>query len=274
MRGRRADTDSEARKDDRSEPGTFWRELSLELDRWAEAGHRATFFWRDDDASALTAPLSRLLSLAAESASPLGLAVVPARLSTELSRKRLPREVRILQHGYAHVNHAGKGQGAASELGLHRPLEEILGELVEGKRRLEEGFGARFTPALAPPWNNVAAEVVAALPSAGFVGLSAAGLRAAAEPVAGLRQANIHWDLINWRRSATFRGYASAMTLVDNLRRRRSGEADPDEPTGILSHHLAMDEDAWQFMARFLALTSSHQAAAWRDPAALFPMPS
>jgi hypothetical protein len=257
-----------------SEAGAFWAELNAELDRWGQAGRRATLFWRDDDASALTAPLSRLAALAAESGVPLGLAVIPALFSAELARHRMPANVRVLQHGFAHVNHAGAGRREASELGLHRPLEQVVGELVEGKRRLEDGFGVRFTPALAPPWNKLAAEVVAALPCLGFSGLSAAGERAAPEPVPRLTQANIHWDLIHWRRGAIFRGYASAMDLVEHLRRRRSGEAEPDEPTGILSHHLAMDEDAWHFLARFLAVTSSHPAVSWCDPAALFPMPS
>jgi hypothetical protein len=63
------------------------------------------------------------------------------------------------------------------------------------------------------------------------------------------------------------------MALVEHLEQRRSGEADPEEPTGILSHHLAMDDDAWRFLAEFLAATARHPAAAWCDPAALFPTP-
>ena len=246
----------------------FWAALDAELDLWHAAGRRATFYWRDDDAALPAPALDRLLALSAETGVPLALAVIPARCV--LSPAMLPASVRVLQHGYAHLNHAkGRGEGAA-ELGLHRPPAQTLAELEEGRKRLADRFGAAFTPALAPPWNRIAPELVPALAAHGFSGLSAAGERAAAEPAPGLRQANIHWDLIDWKRGRGFRGYGSALDLVEHLRRRRRGEADPDEPTGLLSHHLDMDDAGWEFLARLLAATRTHPAASWCDPAALF----
>jgi hypothetical protein len=146
----------------------FWAALAAELDRWSKAGRLATLFWRDDDAAAVTPALDRLVGLSADTGAPLGLAVIPADVSDDLVALPMPPTVRILQHGFAHVNHARGSGGSASELGLHRPLDRVLDDLREGKSRLEGRFGERVTPAVAPPWNTIADEVVAALPGLGF----------------------------------------------------------------------------------------------------------
>ena len=61
-----------------------WPDLMAEFDRWEEEGKIATLWWRDDDAVAPTARLSRLLSIA--SGVPVSLAVIPADAEQELAR--------------------------------------------------------------------------------------------------------------------------------------------------------------------------------------------
>jgi hypothetical protein len=252
------------------EAGAFRAALDAELVRWRALGRAPSFFWRDDDAADATPALARLVALSGEQNVPLGLAAIPARLSPALGPAAFAgTPVRVLQHGFAHENHA-KGSGAGAwELGPQRPASTVLDELARGRAILAARFGDRFVPALAPPWNRIDAGLVPALPGLGFSGLSAAGPRPAARPAPGLAQANIHWDLLDWRRGGRFRGYEAALQLVEHLRLRRLGESDPEEPIGLLSHHLDMDADAWAFLARFLELTR-RAGAVWRDPAELF----
>ena len=248
-----------------------WQALGRELELWAAAARPATLWWRDDDAAAPTPALERLLALQAEHAVPLALAVIPDRLVPELTLRLARCEaVVVLQHGYRHRNHAGRGEGAW-ELGDHRPLERVAADLAAGQRQLAAAFGARFLPALAPPWNRISDRVVQHLPALGFVGLSTFGARAHAAPAPGLVQVNAHCDPIAWKRGARFAGTARALDdLVGHLRARRTGAADPDEPTGLVTHHLALDAPAWRFVAELLRLTRAHRHAVWQDAREVF----
>src|SRR5207302_676611 len=80
-----------------------------------EAAKVATLWWRDDDAVAPTARLSRLLSIA--SGVPVSLAVIPADAEPELARwlshylLSAPKaSVVVLQHGWRHLNRSGIGK--------------------------------------------------------------------------------------------------------------------------------------------------------------------
>ena len=48
------------------------------------------------------------------------------------------------------------------------------------------------------------------------------------------------------------------------------GAVDADEPTGILTHHVAFADDAFAFVGALLRETSLHPAAAWLDARAAF----
>jgi peptidoglycan/xylan/chitin deacetylase (PgdA/CDA1 family) len=248
-----------------------WVELERELALWAAGERPATLWWRDDDAAAVTPALERLLGLQAELGVPLALAVIPERMTPELvARLSGGAGVVVLQHGYRHRNHAGAGEGAW-ELGDHRPLERVAEDLAAGQRRLAEAFGPRFLPVLAPPWNRIAAAVVQHLPTLGFVGLTTFGARAGAAPAPGLLQVNAHCDPISWKRGARFAGTGRALDdLILHLRARRSGAVDPCEPTGFVTHHLALDPPAWRFTAELLRRTRAHPGAAWLDARDVF----
>ncbi len=227
-----------------------WDALDEELARWREAGREAALWWRDDDAVEATPALDRLLELQRATAAPLALAVVPAQ-ATEALARRLADEsgVDVLQHGYAHANHAS-GTEKKAELGLQRPAMIVLGDLGTGWMALERLFGPRALNVLVPPWNRIAPPLVPTLPEIGFRGLSTFGARARAEPVRGLRQINTHLDLIDWRGGRGFVGLEAALdTLVRALQTSRTSTG---EPVGLLSHHLAMDEGAWDFLRSIL----------------------
>ena len=248
---------------------TTWSALDDELARWSDAGRTAEIWWRDDDAAEETPALERLLMLQEKSGVPLALAVVPAKAASGLARRlESCAGVSLLQHGYGHVNHALPGDKKA-ELGGERPAMVVLGELATGAMAMEQVFASsefegRRLPVLVPPWNRIATGLVWALPEIGFSGLSTFGPlhKPGARPfrIRGLRQVNTHVDLIDWKGNRGFVGEDFALAaLIDALAAARTtsdtrigtttGTKEPDAtPIGVLSHHLAMDEGAWDFL--------------------------
>lgn len=243
-----------------------WEALRAELDAWAAAGRTATFWWRDDDAVEPTPQLARLTALAARTGVPLALAVVPAHAAAALAEVvAVAPGVTVLQHGWAHTSHAGPGEKRI-ELGGTRSADAVLADLVEGRARLTALFGARFVPALVPPWNRIARPVAERLTAFGFTGLSTF------TPRTSLFQVNTHVDPMDWRNGGRFAGEAAALrAALAHLRARRLGTADPDEPTGLLTHHLVMDEATWAFAERFLEETRAHPAVRWVGAVEIFP---
>jgi hypothetical protein len=67
-------------------------------------------------------------------------------------------------------------------------------------------------------------------------------------------QVNTHLDPIDWRGERLFVGEVAALE-------RLIGLLDPDEPIGILSHHLAMDEPGWTFLDQLLGVLAAHPGA-------------
>ena len=140
-----------------------WPAVEQELVLWQAAGRKPVLWWRDDDAADATPALDRLLDLQRAHDQPLALAVVPAGATPALAARlaQAPR-VDLLQHGYAHTNHAPPGDKKA-ELGAHRPAMFVLGELGTGRLALERLFGRRVLPVLVPPWNRIAPALVPAM---------------------------------------------------------------------------------------------------------------
>lgn len=228
-----------------------WDGLRAELDAWAAAGRVASLWWRDDDAVRRTPALDRLVALAA--GTPLAVAVIPA------VAEAFDLPVTVLQHGWAHADHARRGERKCELVG-----EAVLDDLSAGKRRLEALFGARFLPVMVPPWNRLAGDVAARLRELGFIGLSTLG------PRCEKFSANVHVDVMDWK-TGSFAGEGSVLAAtVGHLSARRAGAVDADEPTGLMTHHLVHDAAAERFLERLLAATKSHPAVRWRAAPDIF----
>jgi hypothetical protein len=222
-----------------------WQALAEEAARWRDAGRTAELWWRDDDAADHTPALDRLMALHREMAAPLALAVVPARATPALAQCLVGEAgLDVLQHGYAHMNHAPLAEKKV-ELGLHRPAMVVLGELGTGWLALERLLGSRPLPVLVPPWNRIASGLLPTLSEIGFRGLSTFGPRRRIR-LRGLVEVNTHVDLVDWKGNRGFVGEEAALAvLAHSLAVARTASA---EPIGLLSHHLAMDAKAWDFL--------------------------
>lgn len=243
-----------------------WAWLGRELDRWSADGERARFWWRDDDADHAGPELERLLELSRRRQVPLALAAIPTRLGGDLPlRLRQSDCVCVLQHGYAHTNHAPPGQRSI-EIGGQRSGESLSRDLRRGREMFERQFGEAFVPVLVPPWNRIDERIVDCLPGLGFRGISTLRARRSAHPAAGLLQVNVHLDPIDWPRNCGFIGvYPAIAVLVQHLVARRSGYRDAAEPSGILSHHLVQNEATWRFLDDLLGFIDAHPAAEFID---------
>jgi len=246
-----------------------WAELDAEIALWRKAGRTPALWWRDDDAAEATPALDRLLSLAQIHAVPIGIAAVPATLTTEaVARIAACPHAALLQHGFRHDNHGGAE--AKSEFPASRPLGVRRADVEAGFTRIKAIAGAQFLPVFVPPWNRMAEELAPVLVSAGLKGLSRNKPRTSAIAAPGLRQANIQVDLVDWHQDRRFLGEARVLAaLVEHLAAKRLGQADADEPTGILSHHLVQDEDTWDFLGE----TCARYGSLFQRPAVVFDMP-
>jgi hypothetical protein len=250
-----------------------WHTLDAELALWRAAERHPTLWCRDDDASRDSPPLQRLLDFAEQATLPVALAAIPAALERSLvAAVAQSRFAIVIQHGYAHRNHAPPDE-RKMELGLHRDVEETLTELARGADILRREFAERFVAVLVPPWNRIATAIVARLPELGFRGLSTFGPRKARWPVQRLMQCNTHVDMIAWKRDRAFIGTDAAIDrVVAHLRARREGGAEADEATGVLTHHLDMSDAGGEFLVELVTRTRE-QGAVWIDVRSAFGMP-
>ncbi len=241
-----------------SEAKDFAGALRGLLDPVALSGRRIDLWWRDDDAIEPTPALDDLLAAANRHGVPLALAVIPEPAVPALTQRLAgePDRIAVFQHGYAHRNHAPKGEKAA-ELGAYRPADAVLADLARGRAKLESLFDGRFLPVLTPPWNRVGEEVAARRGEAGLPGLTTFARMHAGDPAC----INTHVDIIHWKGGRGFAGYAKMLKVLEEEIGHRRGPA--PEPLGLLTHHLVHDAASREFIETFLSVTASHPAARW-----------
>lgn len=227
--------------------------LVCALQQRLDAGNPVQFWWRDDDAVQPGAALDRLLALSDAHAIPLTLALIPALTGDELQRRLANApQVSVAVHGWSHRNHAPSGE-KKQELGAHRPVAEVVGELAGGFHHLANLYGGQFLPVLVPPWNRIADTVIPALNGIGFVGLSTF----ADQSCPSIPMINTHVDIIDWKGS---RGGRAAADLVSEIVGILHS---PQTTIGLLTHHLVHDEKAWSFLEALFHATDRHPAVRW-----------
>jgi peptidoglycan/xylan/chitin deacetylase (PgdA/CDA1 family) len=266
-------------------PETTWLDLDQELKLWADAGLRAVFWLRDDDAVAVTPALLRLETLARQFEIDVGLAVIPAQLGLELTSQLTSgtSPFQVMCHGWVHANH-GK-VGAPAEFGPERSLARMSADLEQARAVLVRTFG-QVAPYFVPPFGQITAPLSAALPQLGFGGLSnqnsrllARFARLAADtprlprnPMpreAWPARLDAHVDPIDWRRGTARDETAILSPLVGELRLRRKGYKATGAPIGLLGHHLVHDEAIWSVLARLIEHLRRHAGAVFPSIAAL-----
>ena len=228
------------------------------LDDFASKNIVADLWLRDDDATQPSAALDRLLELSQRHSTPMTLAVIPHPTGEALARRlEGTSAIDVAVHGWAHQNHAGPDE-KKRELGLHRPLETVVGELEAGLQKLRSLHDQRFVPMLVPPWNRIDHAVIEHLPQAGYEALSVYG----PEMPDRLPLLNTHVDVIDWR--GTRGGKDHDLLFAETAARMRQAHA-TGGMTGILTHHLDHDESVWAFLQSLLSVTTSHPACRWRS---------
>lgn len=229
--------------------------LAQELEIWRAAGKTPRLFLRDDDAIADTPALRSLFDACEKAGAPLLLASIPAHADASLGAAVRGFALATgAVHGFAHTSHAPKGEKPC-ELGPHRPIETVIGELKVGRERLAELFGSKLSAILVPPWNRIHDEVAARVHEAGFKAISAHGWLTEPPPHA-LASINAHIDIIHWSGGRTGRDWPwIAGELAKALReaRLRGWRA-----VGILAHHLAHDEAAWLALGRITGFAAEN----------------
>jgi hypothetical protein len=240
---------------------TGWDDLAEEFAAWRGAGRQATLWWRDDDATRPSPALERVLGFSAATGVPVALAVIPRDAGDDLvDRLATAPEAEVLQHGFAHANHAGDDQRPC-EYGPERPLAIRIAELAHGWRLISRF--RRPLPVLVAPWNRLDEALIPVLPAAGLGAVSTLGPRRAAAAAPGVRAVNVHVDIMDWQ-TRRFAGLDAALgQLAGHLRARRTGAVDGAEPTGVMSHHAFHDEEAWSFLAALFAFTRERRDVRW-----------
>ena len=174
--------------------------------------------------------------------------------------------VNVAQHGVDHQNR--RTGSAAGEFADDWSQARLAVELARGWE-LIAGL-PRAAQVFVPPWNDVHPALEAALRDGGFVGWSVEGGLGAEDP---LPRVDAHLDLMRWRGGARFRGRGRFLAGLrrELARRRRAGRW--DAPIGLLTHHLAHDNAAWDFLREFLAWSHAQPQLGWVALPDLMPAP-
>src|SRR2546426_7937934 len=237
----------------RSDWSALEERLSLELEAWSAARMTAKFWWRDDDAISDTPQLRRLLDVARDVGIAPALAVIPERVDQTLARALAAADCAVWQHGWGHHFHE------AGEFGDGRPLHEMMVDALKGRRALDGLFGAsRWQRVFVPPNHMLSMLFKAVMPGLEYLGVSAGDpLTLGIEHVA---EVNAEVDVMDWPRGTLLSGEAVSAMLVRQLEARRRGAVPAKRPIGVLTHHLAFDDRAWDLVAALFRLIRSHRA--------------
>lgn len=223
--------------------------LGPELALWAKAGRAPVLWWRDDDARVPTGALEQLLALARRRDAPLTLAAIAGpSLSLLVRRVETEPNVEIAVHGFRHVNRQPEGRGFG-EIVEDDGVDWVRAQL---RATVMAFHRAGAVPALfVPPWNNLAPQLIAALPDSAIATVS--GFGQVSGTAGGVTRLDAHLDVLRWKGGGRFRGTWRFLSRMRRLMVQRRLAGQWDEPIGLLTHHLDHDKAAWLFLEWFLA---------------------
>lgn len=242
------------------------RVLDNELHFWRAAGERPQIWWRDDDAVSVTPQLEHLTRIVGSAGIEILLAVIPANANNELAAyvERLPI-LKPCVHGWSHTNHA-PAQEKKSELGAHRDIDVVLGDVARGHQRLEELFGNAVLPVLVPPWNRMRDDLAPRLPEVGIKAFSTFTHHRSVPDM----QVNTHVDVMDWKTRGGAAGKSLDAVQVELAAALSVSRANGFYPVGLLTHHLVHDNVAWTT----LAAIAEHPDLKWVTVEQAFAHPS
>ncbi len=224
--------------------------LEAELSRWAETGSRPRLWWRDDDAVCVSPQLEKLTDLTGEAGIKVLLAVIPAHAEGSLAEYlELHPNLRACIHGWSHTNHAPAGEKKA-ELGVHRPLREVVADVSRGREHMYQLFGERLMPILVPPWNRVRPDLVPCLKGVGISAFSTFA-HPLIEPA---MQANTHVDVMDWKAAGGKRGKPLDRVIGELVHALSVSRVNGAYPIGLLTHHLVHDQTVWNVLSVLASL--------------------
>ena len=223
-------------------------QLRNALARRQQQGVPLQLFLRDDDVTDDEPSLRRLLTLCARHTIPINLGVIPGRLTAAGIAvlndyvQQQPGLLELNQHGWQHVNHEPTGKKC--EFGPSRDYAAQLADLAAGQAKMNEAFGAQWSPVFVPPWNRCTAVTARALAQLGFRALSRDAGQA---PLPDCREVPVTLDLFRWRGGAVLR---AADELADELAQQIAST----DRVGLLLHHQVLDDAAFALLDEWLRL--------------------
>ena len=188
----------------------------------------------------------RLLTLVEEIETVVGLAVIPERADYGLVKLVASAPCCVWQHGWCHYwqHEQGEQKYSQGEFGEGRNLEPMMAEAHRGQRALDGLFGVTgWQRIFVPPFHALSVPFKMLLPSLGYSGLSAG--HPLTPQINTLPEVNAELDLMNWPKRKFVGSDEITKMLIEQLVSRRQGQIPIQSPIGLLSHHLALDEDAW-----------------------------
>jgi hypothetical protein len=236
-------------------------ELRRELREWEVTGRKARVWWRDDDAVSDTPELRGLLALVEELGTVVALAVIPDLADDTLARLVATSPCCIWQHGWRHHWRDERREGSYSqgEFGEGRSLESMMTEAHKGQLALDRMFGeAGWQRVFVPPFHALSIPFKRLMPSLGYWGISA-GLPLT-PPIDTVAEVNAEIDIMNWPEGKSHSAEMITKMLVDQLISRRRGRTSVDTPIGLLTHHLAHDEEAWRWLKELVCFLKGQPA--------------
>lgn len=230
--------------------------LRRELDGWSSAGVAARIWWRDDDAVESTPALNRLLDLAGAANVTVALAAIPERIQPSLMDVAAPAGCPIWQHGWGHHFHDD------GEFGDKRPLAGMIEDAWRGQERLDQVLGpSGWQRVFVPPNHQLSMVFKSMTPGLGYRAVSA-GVPLTA-PIDGVVEVNAELDIMDWPAGRALPLAELCGQMASALRRRRTGEEPIDLPIGMLTHHLALNDDDWACLGTLVEGLVSHPAVSF-----------